>query len=112
MVVIDLDSFGPGFCRYMSKEGPKVPSRPFDNPNAGRIAISPLPSSYQMSSTALPMLRPRVFSSREMSPEAEWPTEAVVEFRVLGRGVAWALAIEGTAAIAGYVLWHLFTLLR
>lgn len=87
-------------------------SRPFDNPNVGRTALSPLAPSYQMSSSALPMLRPRVFSSRGMSPEAEWPAEAVVDIKVLGRGVAWALAIESTAAFAMYVAWHLFTLLR
>ena len=89
-----------------------MPSRPFDNPNIGTTAVSPLAPSYQMSSSALPMLRPRVFSGRGMSPEAEWPAEAVVDIRVLGRGVAWALAIEGTAAFTMYIAWHLFTLLR
>ncbi len=65
-----------------------------------------------MSSYALPMLRPRVLESRGIHSEAEWPAEAVVDIRVLGRGVAWALAIEGSVAIFACILWHLCSLLR
>jgi len=84
-------------------------SRPFDNPHAGRFSASPVAQSYQMSSAAaLPMLRPRV---RDLHAESEWPPEAVVDIRVLGKGVAWALAIEGTAAMFISVIWHLCRIL-
>ncbi|MGA2570011.1 MAG: hypothetical protein ABSF23_05790 [Terracidiphilus sp.] len=40
--------------------------------------------------------------------ESEWPPEAVVNLHLLARGVRWALAIEGVAALSVYVVWYLW----
>jgi hypothetical protein len=88
-----------------------VPTQPFDNSNLAAISTPRLSSSLQMSSYAAP-LRLDVFERRSMCPQGEWSAEAVVDLRKLGRGVGWALAIEGTAAFFVCVAWHLLSLLR
>ena len=49
-----------------------------------------------------------------MSPDsaAEWPPEAIVDGRKLGKGLRWALTIEGIAALIFYGAWYLRHLLR
>jgi hypothetical protein len=42
-----------------------------------------------------------------ISADAEWPAEAIVNLSNLARGVRWALAIEGAAALGIYAIWHL-----
>lgn len=37
----------------------------------------------------------------------EWPAEAVVNLRLLAKGVGWALVIEGTTALGVCGLWYL-----
>lgn len=37
----------------------------------------------------------------------EWPAEAVVNLRLLAKGVGWALAIEGTTALSVCAVWYL-----
>jgi len=46
-----------------------------------------------------------------MSSGLEWPVDAVVDQEALGRGVRWALGIEGVAALGIYILWHLWVVL-
>ena len=57
------------------------------------------------------MSEARALSNRGLDADAEWPPEAVVDIRVLGRGVAWALGIEAAAALFVGVIWHLCSLL-
>lgn len=38
------------------------------------------------------------------------PAEAIVNLRLLGKGVVWALAIESATALCIYALWHLYHL--
>jgi hypothetical protein len=45
-----------------------------------------------------------------ISADTEWPAEAIVNLRDLARGVRWALAIEGAAALGIYAVWHLWRL--
>lgn len=65
-----------------------------------------------MGSYAAPLMEPRGLDAAAMSPEAEWPPEAIVDLRALGRGVCWALAIEGAAALCFYGAWHLWHVWR
>lgn len=46
-----------------------------------------------------------------ISADTEWPAEAIVNLRDLTRGVRWALAIEGAAALGIYAVWYLWHLL-
>jgi len=66
----------------------------------------------QMSGFAAPMTRGYIFNAGTMSPEAEWPTQDVVDFRSLAKGVRWALGIEGAAALCFYLIWQLWELWR
>ena len=84
-----------------------MPSRPFGNFEVGSLSAPPFSSALQMSSCAVPMLQARALSDRAADVNAEWPAEAVVDIRLLGRGVAWALTIEATAAAFVCVIWHL-----
>jgi hypothetical protein len=87
-----------------------VPTRSFDNSNPGTFPAPPLSRSLQMGSYAAPMLRRRVIQERGVY--REMPAEAVADIRVLGKGVGWALAIEGAAALCVCLVWHLCSLLR
>jgi hypothetical protein len=66
----------------------------------------------QMSSFAAPMTQADVLETGTMSPEAEWPTQDVADFRGLAKGVRWALGIEGGAALCVYLIWQLWQLWR
>ncbi len=87
-----------------------MPSGRFDNASLSAISPSLLSQPLQMSSFAAPMRRADVLNAGTMSPEAEWPTQDVVDIRRLAKGVRWALGIEGTAAICVYLIWHLWQL--
>lgn len=89
-----------------------MPTRPFDNSNFATRPVTPLSPSFQMSSYAVPLTRPRLLEERERNPEAASADEAVVNLRLLGRGVVWGLAIEGAAALCACVAWHLWSVLR
>jgi len=89
-----------------------MPTKVFDNPTRAGMAIPQLLATLQMSSCATPLLRPREFEDRGIRPEADFPTDAVVDVGALGRGVRWALSIEGAAVLGFYVLWHLLRLLH
>ena len=78
----------------------------FDNASLSAISPSLLSQPLQMSSLAAPMTRGGVLNSGTMSPEAEWPTQDVVDIRRLAKGVRWALGIECTAALCLYLIWH------
>lgn len=107
MVVIDLDSSGPTGCRYASKEGANLLSRSIENLNAGKISAPSFSSAHKMSSCAVPALRPRMLSDQGMGADEDWPPDAVVDIRLLGRGVAWALAIEASSTALVCAIWHL-----
>ncbi len=88
-----------------------MPTRPFDNPNFGAPAGRLLSPSFQMSTYAAPLIRPGMLQASRIGHEAECPDEAVVDVRRLGKGVCWALAIEGAATLCIFLAWHLRSLL-
>ena len=60
-----------------------------------------------MSSYSFPVLRTEGMSVDATKAQAEWPAEAVVNHHDLGKGVRWALAIEGAAAMCIYAICYL-----
>lgn len=86
-------------------------TRPFDNPRLARYSSEAKPL-MQMSSYAVPLGQGRSLDDGPFSAEIGWSSEAVVDVGALGKGVRWALAIEGCAALSIYCIWHLWSLLR
>lgn len=82
-------------------------SRTIENLNAGKISAPSFSSALQMSSCAVPALQRRMLSDQGMGADADWPPDAVVDVRLLGRGVAWALAIEASSTALVCAIWHL-----
>jgi len=87
-----------------------VPTQRFDNIPLAAASTSLLSPRVQMSSYAAPLTRTHVMRAGAISADAEWPAEAIVNLSDLGRGVRWALAIEGAAALGIYAVWHLWRL--
>ena len=86
-------------------------SQAFDNANLSAPSSSLLSPTIEMSSFAAP-LAAHVVESSATDAEAEFPPEAIVNWGDLGKGVRWALAIEGAAALVVYGTWQLWHLWR
>jgi hypothetical protein len=84
-----------------------MPSRRFDDASLNDISPSLLSAPLQMSSEAAPFTHGHTLEAGTISPKVEWPEQKVVDFRSLGRGLRWALIIEGAAALCIYAIWHL-----
>ena len=87
-------------------------SQRFNDAHLAVASPSLLSPRLQMSSDATPLLRSQVMKAGAVVAEAEWPAEAIVNLRDLGRGVSWALAIEGAAALSLLAVWYLWHLWR
>jgi hypothetical protein len=61
----------------------------------------------QIASYADPLAGTQVTGSGASRAGFEWPAEAIVNLRLLAKGVGWALAIEGTTALSICGLWYL-----
>ena len=83
-----------------------------ENWNLATISASLLSRTLPISSYAVSLMQPRLsaggLSADAAEPKAEWASEAIEEFRHVGKGVGFALAIEGAAALCAYVLWQLW----
>jgi hypothetical protein len=60
-----------------------------------------------MASYAATMAGTQVIRTGTGRADLEWPAEAIVNLRLLGKGVGWALAIECTAALSICAVWYL-----
>jgi hypothetical protein len=69
-----------------------------------------LAPQIQMSSYAATQAGAEVLRSGAVRADAEWPTEAIVNLHLLGKGVGWALAIESAVALSIYGIWYLWHL--
>jgi hypothetical protein len=84
-----------------------VPLGRFDNASLTTMLPS-LPSEpLQMSSFAAPMTQGRALETDTIVPEA---AQAIGDLHRVGKGVCWALGIEGAAALCLYAIWHLWQL--
>jgi hypothetical protein len=90
----------------------KVQTQAFDNANPTDASPSLLSPTMQMSSYAAPMMAAQVIDSSPTDAEAEFPPEAIVNWGNLGKGVRWALAIEGAVALVIYGGWQLWRFWR
>lgn len=87
-------------------------TRPIDNSSLASRPFAPSARSMEMSARAVPLLDPVEFADRRHATSHEWLDQSVVDTRALGRGLTWALGIEGVAALLIYGAWHLWTILR
>ncbi|MGA2206550.1 MAG: hypothetical protein ABSG10_07440 [Terracidiphilus sp.] len=79
----------------------------FDGVRLAAVSPSLLAPPLHMSSYAAPPMQTQGVKAGAIRTEAEWPAEAIVNLRDLGRGVGWALGIEGAAAFIIYAVWYL-----
>ena len=82
-----------------------MPSRRFDDASLNAPSPSLLSAPLRMSSYAPPFTQGHILEAGTISPKAEWPEQKAVDFRSLGRGVRWALTIEGAVALCIYAIW-------
>lgn len=66
---------------------------------------SPATSQQQLTSYAARFPSAQAITSRELRRQAELYPEAVVNLRLLVKGVRWAFGIEGAAALCLYAIW-------
>ncbi|MGB0065790.1 MAG: hypothetical protein WBP85_15210 [Terracidiphilus sp.] len=89
-----------------------MPTRPLDHAQLtvvtrSFVSSSPIPgsSSPAMRSARVPII------TRIVAHGPTLPQEAVADGVKLGKGLAWALALEGAAALIIYAGWHLWRML-
>ena len=108
-LIIDADSWRAADCRYEPEKDVNVQTRALDTTNPLPSLLSP---KMEMSSYAAPLMAAHVVDSPATDAEAEWPLEAVVDWSKLGKGIRWALGLEGLATLAVYGMWQLWHLWR
>jgi hypothetical protein len=76
------------------------------------LAASPsqIAPQTQMSSYAARFTNPHAGASGEIGARGDWRSEGAVNLRLLGKGVGWALGIEGATAVCLYAIWSLWHL--
>jgi hypothetical protein len=98
-----------------------MPTQRLDDAHLSAVSTSLLPPRrqtslvepfLQLSRYPAPYFLAEVIRPRAASAETEWPAEAFVDVGDLGRGVSWALAIEGAVALSICGLWYLCHLWR
>jgi hypothetical protein len=85
-------------------------TQPFDNAHLLTVSPSQLAPQLRMSSYAATLAGAKVLRSGAARADAEWPAGAIVDLHRLGKGVGWALGIEGAAALSIYGIWYLWHL--
>jgi hypothetical protein len=85
-------------------------TQPFDNAHLLTVSPSQLAPQLQMSSYATTVAGAHVLRNCAVRADAESAAEAIVNLHRLGKGVGWALAIEGVAALSIYGIWYLWHL--
>jgi hypothetical protein len=85
-------------------------TRHFEKSQAAAFPGS-LSSKVFLSGYAAPLRLAHVYDAGALRQNPEWHQQAVVDLHALGRGVRWAFAIEGGAALLIYAIWSLWRLL-
>jgi hypothetical protein len=109
--VIDSDGSGSLKCRYLSKEYAKMPAGTLENSNLASVVFPRLSRPLDMNSLSVPFQLGAERVDIGGSPSMESPVDPDLEGSAL-KGVCWALAIEGAAAICMFGLWRLSSLIR
>lgn len=84
-----------------------MPTQRFTDTPLAAASQSMFSLRAQMSRYGVPLTRTRFMRAGNISADSTWPSEAIVNLRSLARGVSWALAIEGAAALGIYGIWYL-----
>ncbi|MFZ0306122.1 MAG: hypothetical protein WAL75_25785 [Terracidiphilus sp.] len=79
--------------------------------NLATVVVPRLSRSLEMSSLSVQFMHRAGNVDWARTRSMDWPPDAVIEGRAF-KGVCWALAIEGAAAICIYGLWQLWSLIR
>jgi hypothetical protein len=87
-----------------------VPTPLFDNGRLLATSHSFTAPQMQMSNNASSLARAHFVRSEGLRVETGWAAKPIADLRRLGKGVSWALAIECTAALGFYFVWHLWHL--
>ena len=87
-----------------------MPSPLFDDARLLATSHSFAAPQMQMSSYASTLARAHFVRSEGIRAATELAAEPIADLRRLARGVGWALAIECTAALGFYFVWHLWHL--
>jgi len=87
-----------------------VATQRFDDAHLVAASPSLLVPRIQMASYASTFASAQAIASSGLRAKTEWASDAIVNLRLLGKGVGWALAIEGAAALSLYALWHMWQL--
>jgi hypothetical protein len=65
-------------------------------------------SQTQLGGCAGPFGSTAAVAGRELHRQVEWNPEAVVDHQLLGKGIRWALGIEGVTALCLYAIWFVW----
>jgi hypothetical protein len=74
------------------------------------VSPSPITPQMQMASYAARLANAQAGASGGIRAQAEWQPEGAANLRLLGKGVGWALGIEGATALCLYAMWLLWHL--
>ena len=111
--MVSATTQGVGPIRLLeSKEGATVPPQGYDDAHFTAVAPPSIERRTQMGCYTATFPQTHGLEAGPVSPElesdSEWPPDTFVNVRLLARGVRWALAIEGVAAVSIYVVWYLW----
>jgi hypothetical protein len=89
-----------------------VATRPLNAAQIFAGSSSLVAPQVQMASYAATFASAQLIASRSLGTEPERPNDANADLRRLGKGVGWALGIEGVTALCLYGVWFLCHLWR
>jgi hypothetical protein len=84
-----------------------VATRPLNAAQVFAASPSLVAPQVQMASYAATFASAHAIASRSLPTEAELHSDANADLRRLGKGVGWALGIEGVTALCAYAVWFL-----
>jgi hypothetical protein len=94
----------------VSKEGVIMATRHFDKAKLAEPSDRMLFSTKLMYGYAAPLRKMPGLDQQRLPPGVASGQEAVADLHALGRGLRWAFAIEGGAALLFYAAWCLWRL--
>lgn len=84
-----------------------MPTQRLDGAHLATVTYSAMAPALSVGRHTVPLMPTQAMKAGGLGPEAEWPAEALVDLHALGKGVIWALLLEGMAAFSFYAVWQL-----
>jgi hypothetical protein len=85
-----------------------VATRSFNAADVLRPSPFQIAHQAQITSYAATFASSREITNIVLGTDAKRPAESIVNLRLLGKGVGWALGIEGAMAMCAYAIWWLW----